>query len=396
MKKTVTLLALATVALCGYESLEESVKDSSITLDARLFYFDRDFKDPATTPNAKSLTLGGIAKVETAPWYNLQVAVAPYGNFLTGITDRDDAAGTSMLEQTRDGVQTNKNLLFIGEGYAKYSVGKSSLQIGRQRLSTPLANDHDLRALPSTYTAAVLRTNEIKDTLVEIGYIKSYTGFGSRYNTFSDEASKWGKDGLAYLYLQNSSIANTKINAQYIKALDNNAITVSDYRYFDASYNLTSNSSIEVQYGGNKYRVADNSHMIGARVKYNIWNVDTALLYNKIMDNNFKAVESGPMYSDWQQGYGPYQPSQAFGGYIVLKPMDNASIKLGAVKVSAKEERVTDDFSEYNADINYAFNKQNKLRVRYSLKDESDEANALNKEDRTDFRVIYYYSFSNK
>ncbi len=40
---------------------------------------------------------------------------------------------------------------------------------------------------------------------------------------------------------------------------------------------------------------------------------DLALMYNRIEGNRFRAVEAGPMYTDWQQGYGNYEPSDAVG-----------------------------------------------------------------------------------
>ncbi len=390
MKKIIVSTLLMSVIVCGYDTLEESVKESHITLDSTLFYFDRDFDKPST-PNAKALTLGGIAKIVTAPWHGLQVGVAPYGNFLTGFTKRDEATGSSMLEQ-----KENKNLTFLGEAYAHYALDKSSLYIGRQRLSTPLANDHDLRALPSTYSGIIFKTREIEKTLIEAGWIESYTGFGSKYNSFSTENTKWGERGLGYIYIENTTLANTQIHAQYIKAIDNQVIFLSDYRYADIKYNFMPNISLETQYGGNDYKSGDNSQMLGVRTQFNTTYIDTALLYNQIMDNKFQALEAGPMYSDWQQGYGNYEPSQAIGGYIKLKPFTNATIKLGSVKVTAKEKSLKDDFTESNLDCNYALNTQHKLRVRYSIKDETDEANALGYEDRTDFRVIYYYSFATK
>jgi len=50
----------------------------------------------------------------------------------------------------------------------------------------------------------------------------------------------------------------------------------------------------------------------------------------------------------------------------------------------------TDHFTEMNIDAKYALNDYSKLRIRYSIKDQSDESD---REDRDDFRVIYYLNF---
>ncbi len=79
--------------------------------------------------------------------------------------------------------------------------------------------------------------------------------------------------------------------------------------------------------------------------------------------------------------------------------MDGLSIKLGYVDVSADENEVKDDYSEFNLDANYAINDISKLRVRYSIKNESSAAEETAVAgtypyvDQNDFRIIYYLSF---
>jgi hypothetical protein len=117
---------------------------------------------------------------------------------------------------------------------------------------------------------------------------------------------------------------------------------------------------------------------------------DFTLLYDKVDDNDFKAVESGPMYSDWQQGYGNYEPSEAFGGQIIAHPFAGMSFKVGYVDVAADEGFDRDDFTEMNIDAKYKINAMSKLRVRYSQKDQTETSS---REDRDDFRIIYYLDF---
>jgi len=63
---------------------------------------------------------------------------------------------------------------------------------------------------------------------------------------------------------------------------------------------------------------------------------------------------------------------------------------------------LVDDFTEFNFDGKYAINNWSSIRVRYSMKDQSDESETLKfdgiddnggREDRNDFRVIYYTNF---
>lgn len=388
--KLVFCIAFFSAILHANKDGDDIIKLSKSSIDARIFYFDRNFDKP-TVKNSTAMTAGGIAKFDSGSFYGLSGAIAGYGSYLVGLTEKNDALGTSLLED-----KTNNNISFLGESYLNYDFGKNSIRLGKQRLSTPLANDHDLRLLPSTYNASVFKSKIFENTHIELGHIKEYSGFASKYNGFNNIRSSWGSNGLAYAYVENSSFKNLIFRAQYINAIENKNISIKDYGYFDAKYKFDDNIYTQIQYGENRYSNTKDSKMLGLITLFNQPNADYAFLYNKIEGNNFKAIESGVMYSDWQQGYANYEPSEAFGGYVNLKVSKTTSIKLGKVNVYAKEGKTKDSFSESMIDFWQDINKYGKLRVRYSIKDETNKAYSANPDypDRSDFRVIYYYNFS--
>jgi len=387
MNRAQLLLLLFCVVAGADTTLKDALTDADASLNARVFYFDRSFEKP-NTPDSTALTIGGIAKYETKEFYGAKIGAAYYGSFLANMTTRKEGASSGLLEQAN-----GNNISFLGELYYEQNIGKSSFKIGRQRLNTPLANDHDLRLLPSSYEAFLFKTSEIENSAIELGYIQRYTGFVSKYNTFKDEAHIWGKDGLSYLYLQSKNIPSALIRAQYAIAMDSASITVKDYRYADVSYKLPvwTAATIKAQYGGNDYKSQNGSTMYGVAVEATFGVVDAVAVYNKIAKNSFKAIESGAMYTDWQQGYANYEPSEAVGGYMTLKPVSSVSLKIGKVWVNALEYSKRDDFAESNIDFWYTHDKNNKLRIRYSDKDQSLGSTL---EDRKDFRVVYYFSFA--
>ncbi|MFC2073544.1 OprD family outer membrane porin, partial [Campylobacterota bacterium] len=382
-------------------SFGEALKNGKYSANMRLFYFDRSYDDEDSDakgiprkPNSSTFTFGGILKYESGDYNGFKFGLAYYGNAKVGdVFDRIDAAGASMLDN--DG--SYDDLGFLGEAYLQYDIGNTMFKVGRQQLATPLIQGHDLRLLPSVYEAAIIRNKDIPDTMIEVGFVDRYSGFGSRDNGFTDD--KTSKDGLAYIYATNNSIENLSINGQYVKTLsDTNSkggdITREVYTYLDAKYALQfgEKTYISAQYGTNSYFAPgeDDGTMIGAKVGTSFGMFDTALLYNKISDNAYQAFESGPMYSDWQQGYGPYDPSTAFGGQLTVYPLDGLSLKVAYVDVSADEGKTVDDFSEFNFDGQYTINDWSAFRVRYSIKDQTDTST---REDRDDLRVIYYLNF---
>ena len=392
---TIAIGAIAQGAFAA-ETIGEAFANGTYSTKARVFFFDRSFDKP-NTPDAKALTAGGIMKYQTDSFMGLKMGFAYYGSHrLGGLYSREEGKGTSILGRQ------GEDLNFLGEAYLEYcfchtGLSNTTIKVGRQQLATPLMQNHDLRILPSVYEAAILQNKDIQDTAIELGYVQAYTGFTSKDNRFLDQNKKWGKDGLGYISVKNSTIPNLSLRAQYIKALNDKddagkQIKVDDYRYFDAKYKLPfgEKTYIKAQYGGNAYNVGDDSSMYGAKVGTSFGMFDFTLLYDKISDNVFKAVESGPMYSDWQQGYGNYEPSEAFGGQIIAHPFDGMSFKVGYVDVAADDGYARDDFSEMNIDAKYKLTSNSKLRVRYSIKDQTETAS---REDRDDFRIIYYLNF---
>jgi hypothetical protein len=395
----VSTLALSSAAMAQQtesDSLYSALKSGKFSFKTRTFYMIRTFES-TPDPSTRALTFGGIMKYETSSYKNVKLGLAYYGNqnlgLYSGYEGSNPHGGTSLLERN-----TGDSLNFLGEAYLQYNISNTMIKVGRQQLATPLMNNHDLRALPSVYEAAIVRNTDIKDTMVELGYVRRYTGFTSKDNQFLDYNTKWGKDGLAYISLKNNSIQNLSIRAQYIVPVsktDNagNHISIEDYKYFDAKYNLPfgNKTYIKMQTGGNAYYNASDSTLIGAKIGSRFFNMlDATLLFDKISGNDFKAIESGPMYSDWQQGYSNYEPSTAYGSQLILHLMKPLSLKVGYVDVNAASGYNRDDFSEFNFDGKYAFTEASKLRVRYSYKDQKAGSS---RESRQDFRIIYYLNF---
>ena len=378
-------------------SFGDALENGKFTAALRAFYFDRSFDEDKTgKENATALTAGGIVKYESGSYNGLKFGLAHYSSTRLGNTfSREEGSGTSILGRS------GEDLAFLGEAYLEYGLQNTMFKVGRQQLATPLMQNHDLRILPSVYEAAIVRNKDIPDTMVEVGYVDRYTGFTSKENAFLDK--KTGKDGLGYLSFTNKSIDGLSLRGQHIKALTDD-VGRETYSYLDAKYALPfgTNTYIKAQYGANGYSEGDDSTLVGTKVGTTFGKFDVAALYDKISDNVFQAFESGPMYSDWQQGYGPYEASTAVGGQIVYKPMSGLSLKVGYVDVASDTDMLVDDFTELNIDAKYTINDWSKIRVRYSKKDQSDDSEALRfdgiegnggREDRDDFRIIYYMNF---
>jgi len=356
------------------------------SLNGRLFYFNRDFDAPGVS-NIEALAVGGIAKYETARFGDVQFGLAYYGSHsLDLMIDRDRGRGSALLQRDGD------DIALLGEAYLDYQPGAHQFRLGRQRLATPLMNDHDLRMLPASYQAAVYRNRHWPGSLIEAGYVERYSGFASALGRFDRHVARWGDAGLAYVYGE-TKLGAAGVRGQYVTALEDRG-QFNGYHYIDANLPLSvgEKSSITAQLGGTDYRQGSSATMFGLRAGTTVGRFDFSALYNQVRGNAYRTVQSGIMYTDLQQGYANYEPSHAFGAQANYRINDAASLRIAYVDVISQDiQRYTvDDFKETNLDFNYRFNKATALRLRYSIKDQDRRST---REDRDDFRVILYFNF---
>ena len=379
---------------------EQILKSGKFSADLKLFHMVRTYDH--VKPDAKALAGGGILKYDSGSFHGLKFGLAYYGSHkIGGFYSRKEGIGTSLLQRDGDDVH------FLGEAYLQYDISKTTVKVGRQRLATPLMEDLYLRILPTVYEAAIIRNRDIPKTTAELGYVRSFSGFASKNSGFDENDATWGKAGLFYIYVKNSSIKHLTIRGEYIKAVSDTddsgeTIPLRDYRYVDIRYNLPvlTGGYFKAQYGGNSYNNAPDSALFGVKVGTTILNmVEAALFCDKISDNNFEVIMASPMYTDWQQGYGLYEPSTAFGGEIIIRPVADMRVRLIYVEVSSDTEQLVDDFSEFNFDLKYRINSWSRLRISFSMKNQTAASERLlmagkgGREDRNDLRIIYRINF---
>lgn len=378
-------IASASQAQLNNKNSSEPLNKGVMTLDARVFYFDGRFDLPDTPP-ARAFTGGGIAKYETASLNNFKAAAGFYGSFsLFGIIDRELAAGTDMLQDD------NKNIAFFGEAYLDYDSGQNQVKAGRQRLATPLINDRDFRMLPSVFEAVVYRNHSLVDTTLEAGYVYSESGFGSHFSGFEQQTELWGQDGLGYIF-GDTRVNNISLRGQFVNSLENSGL-YKNFSYADVNLPVSAGNSshIQGQAGGTAYQAEDSATMFGFKVSTLLSDVSLALVYNQIRTNRYSAVEAGPLYTDWQQGYANYEPSEALGIQLGFDLNKKLHLSAGYLDVESEEGDAfnLDTYVESVFDLQYKFSQLLNVRLRYSDKNQGEESD---REDRQDFRFIFYYN----
>lgn len=386
MMASCVLMAMAcgSAAQAVNASSTSALNKGEMTLDARVFYFDRRFDLPDTPP-ARALTGGGIAKYETVAFNSLKAALGFYGSFsLFGIIDRELGTGTALLQSDND------DIAFVGEAYVDYDTGQNQLKAGRQRLATPLINDRDFRILPSVFEAMVYRNRSLTDTTLEAGYVYSESGIGSTYSGFEQQTKLWGQDGLGYIY-GGTTVNDISLRGQFVNTLESSGL-YRNFSYLDTNVPISvgTGTHIQAQAGGTAYQAEPSATMFGFKLSTLLSRFSMALVYNQIRTNKYSAVEAGPLFTDWQQGYGNYEPSEALGVQLGYDFNNKLHLSAGYVDIESVDgdDFNLDTYVESVFDLQYKFNQSFNVRLRYSEKNQAQDSD---REDRQDFRVIFYY-----
>jgi len=410
--KKIILSALAVMLLASVSSAGDDIgtalKNGKFSVDARVFYFNRNFDTTIAAKDRESLTAGATVGYVSDDFNGFKIGATYLTSNSLDIIDRHRDRGTYNLS-----VADSTDINIVGEAYLQYNAEKLKIKVGRQILNTPLMSRDQARTLPTSYEAATIESSYIANTTIELGYVNSMTGFGSaEFDGFDKVENEWGDNGLAYLYVTNKSVDKLALRAQYVRPLSDDyknagvttKVAVEDYKYFDLKYSLPfgKNTYFSANYAGNNYESLDDSMMLGAKVGTTLGMFNLYATYVQIFDNRWQNIEDEAMFTSWQQGYLTFGPSKGLGVAASFKPMKDLSVLTRVVNVSADDfssnavgtgKNYANDFTEFNIDSTYVFNDWSKVRVRFSDKDFTSAANDSGQLDVQDFRIMYYIYF---
>lgn len=175
-------------------------KDSKTTLLNRNFFFNRDFRDNASTAQsyrqewAQGL-IGTFTSGYTAGTVGFGVdAIGMYGFKLDSSSDRINSGLLPSSGNAVAGVDHAENDYSKATGAIKIKVSKTVLKYGGLQVATPVFATADSRLLPETVEGFFLSSKEIPDLTIEAGHFTSMTlqAYSGRADSRLTEADMLG------------------------------------------------------------------------------------------------------------------------------------------------------------------------------------------------------------
>ncbi|MFT7002716.1 MAG: imipenem/basic amino acid-specific outer membrane pore [Sulfurimonas sp.] len=205
-------------------TLENAFTNGKVEGQLQLFYYDID--KSVNSGDAYATAIGGHLKYTT----DTKNALYASAGFHTSnsIGEYLNRTKTSMFNNDKDG----DVLTVISEAFLGYKTKNRSAKIGDLRLKSPMMNDDTTRFVPWSFQGLTYEENSIKDTKIELYYIKAIRSNTSEDYDQTSGSGKFGDSGISMASLKYSGIEGLKINAYYYYApeLYSTFMTQTDYK----------------------------------------------------------------------------------------------------------------------------------------------------------------------
>ena len=172
MKRTSLALAVAAGTLgVSLAAQAEFLKDSKASLEARNFYFNRDFREGAGQAKSEEWAQGFLLRLESGYTEGtVGFGVDALGTFGFKLDPGAGPAGSGLLVPDRSSGGSQDNYGDLGLA-AKAKVSETVLKVGSLQLKNMAIGSSDSRLLPQVFRGSQLVSKDIAGLTLDAGYL---------------------------------------------------------------------------------------------------------------------------------------------------------------------------------------------------------------------------------
>ncbi|WP_457978627.1 OprD family porin [Ectopseudomonas composti] len=171
MRKTSLALAVAASTL-GLSQMASAdlIGDTKVSLEARNFYFNRDFREGAGQSKQEEWAQGFILRMNSGfTEGTVGFGADAIGMYGFKLDSGDGTSGSGLLVPDRSGgSQDNYSGLAVA---AKAKVSNSTLRVGQMQFKNQAIGSSDSRLLPQIFRGGNLVSQEIEGLTLDVGYL---------------------------------------------------------------------------------------------------------------------------------------------------------------------------------------------------------------------------------
>ncbi|ARU49770.1 OprD family outer membrane porin [Sulfurospirillum diekertiae] len=159
----IVVAGLASSAFAASTTLEDAFKNGKVSGELRAYYFSKT--DSAGNNREDLFTTGILLNYKTDTFYGLGANFTAQGNASPFATDADkvrfnsDEYGTGAV---------------LSEAYLSYTLGKTTAQIGRMFIDTPLVSSSGSRMTKEAFEGVTVVNTDLPNTTLIAGYVQKF------------------------------------------------------------------------------------------------------------------------------------------------------------------------------------------------------------------------------
>ena len=155
----------------GADTLADAFAKGKVSGALKAWYFDRDIAVAKASTNGISngsiLNTGIVLGYVTDPLYGLSFGTTLQGNYAPFVSV--DSKNLFAGDMYGSGA-------VLSEAYLNYAVGKTTVKVGRQFITTPLVNGSPARFTKESFEGATIVNTDLPATTLLAGYITKFQG----------------------------------------------------------------------------------------------------------------------------------------------------------------------------------------------------------------------------
>ncbi|WLG98224.1 OprD family porin [Pseudomonas sp. FP198] len=292
-----TLLGLGLMSASSAHA--DFISDSKASLEARNFYFNRDFRQEGARDKAEEWAQGFLLRLEsgyTAGTLGFGLDALAMAGFK--LDSGGGTAGTNLLPADSSGGSQDR----YGElGLtAKARLSNSTLKVGTLQIKDPVVNSNDTRLLPGTFKGGLLSVQEIDRVkltagqLTQINFVDSTHYQDMTANRIGGTSDRFQFAGADYQFLPNLTAQYRYGNLQHI--YQQNYLGVVHSLDLGAGQSLKSDVRYSRSTEDGSFRAIDNQ-AFGAMFTYSLGGHALGLGYQRMSgDDPFPYISRSDPY----------------------------------------------------------------------------------------------------
>ncbi len=410
MKKRLSVIGMALVvgvsSFAGFASADddatsliEMFSKGKTNGSLKSYYFSQTFE--GDTSDSQIWVNGGLLSYTTGKFHGVNLG----GTFQVSIVSSiDDDSHVTAGSMDADGA-------VLSEAYLQYALYNTSFKGWRQFYNSPLIAGSGSRLIKEAFEMYFLRNNDIKDTELTAGWVDKYATRTDKSN-YSDnffvdydtngtgkpgDFYNVGDDGMWFLYLNNSSLKNLAVQAQYA-----NVVHEVQGFYADAKYSFENEFKpyvgAQFYYTNWNDSTDDSNDLVGLTAGATFVGVDVFAGYT----TTGGSADDARVFRGLGQGaYYNYTTTTKTAGALAFDA-DTDAYQVGVgykfsgltskFRYTVFDRNITDgDLDEYTLNLEYKFDgmfENLSASVDFSVLDYEN-----NDKDSTDLRTRLIYSF---